>query len=189
MQDPPNRPPPKHNEYEEFVQQIASFMLCEPVLFQQKLDKLRELYQPANVQEEYYLTQIAEGQLNVHRLGQLQAGLYNQFVQQALEGELGGLEAYPEPMRDESPILREQRVGVVLADSFIKNALKGNALALFLRFHTQAKRTLRHDQDQFDQIRKQQLKPPPKLEPEQPQDLPRRSGRPIAAPARRPAIP
>src|SRR5450755_3924908 len=104
MQDPPNGPPPKRSEYEEFVQQIAVFMLCEPEMFQQKLEKLPELYQPANVQEEYYLTQIAEGQLYVHRLGQLQAGLYNRFVQQALEGEFGQLEAYPGPLRAESPI-------------------------------------------------------------------------------------
>jgi hypothetical protein len=56
MQDPPTTPPPKENEYEKFVQQIAALRLRESEPFQQELNQLRELYQPANAQEEYYLT-------------------------------------------------------------------------------------------------------------------------------------
>ena len=143
--------------------------MCEPERFQQTLNQLRELYQPANVQEEYYLTQIAEGQLNMHRLGQLQAGLYNRFIQLALDEEFSEVEAFPIPMYVETPFSREQRQGVALAYSFTQYALKGNVLAFFSRFIADAKRNLRRDQEQFDQIRKQQLKPPPKPKPEAPE--------------------
>ena len=161
-----------HNEYEIFVQQISAAMMCEPERFQQKLNQLRELYQPANVQEEFYLTQLAESQLNVQRVGQLQAGLYSRFVQQAIDEECSEAEAFPEPLREETPFNREQRLGFALAQSFTKNAIKGKVLALFARFHSDAKRNLRRDQEQFDLIRKQQLTPPPKPQPKEPEAPP-----------------
>jgi len=161
MQDPPTIPPPKENEYEKFVQQIAALRLRESEPFQQKLNQLRELYQPANAQEEYYLTQIAEGQLNLQRLGQLQAGLYTLLVESAVQNRYSEIEAFPEIMRGDSPLSLEQRLCFVLAQSFIKYAQSGKALEFFYRYHTQAKRNLRHDQQQFDRIRRQHLKPPP----------------------------
>ena len=161
-----------HNEFEIFVQQISAVMMCEPERFQQHLNQLRDLYQPANVQEEFYLTQLAQSQLNVQRVGQLQAGLYSRFVQQAIEEGFSESEPFPEPMREETPFNREQRLGFALADSFTKNALQGKVLALFSRFQTEAKRNLRRDQEQFDRIRKQQLTPPPKPQPKEPEAPP-----------------
>ena len=173
MQETPHTPQPRRTEYEKFVQQIVAAMLCESGPFQIQLDQLRELYQPANVQEEFYLTQLAQSQLNVHRVGQLQAGLYTQFVQQGLAGEFAEAEAFPEAIRDENPAYREQRLNLVLADSFTKYALKGKVLGFFCRFYNEAKRNLRRDQEMFDRIRKQHLKPPSRPEPEKPEDPPK----------------
>ena len=180
MPETPHNPQPGQTEYEKFVQQIAAHVLCEDEPFQKLLDQLRELYSPANVQEEFYLTQLAQSQLNVQRVGQLQAGLYTRFVLEALNGELSDIEAYPESLREETPINREQRLSLALADSFTKNARNGKVLGYFSRFLTEAKRNLRRDQEQFDRIRKQQnalsnlapLKPPSRPEPEKPEDPP-----------------
>ena len=85
MEETPPPQPPSTNEYEIFVQQIAALMMCEEGRFGQKLNQL-----------------LAESQLNVRSIGQVQAGLYSQIVQLALNSELSEIEGYPEPLREET---------------------------------------------------------------------------------------
>ena len=59
MKEPPLKQ--LENEFDFFVQQISKSPR-EAAQLQEGLNQLRDLYQPANIQEEYYLEQIAEGQ-------------------------------------------------------------------------------------------------------------------------------
>ena len=155
-----DQPPPSKSKFEEFVLQSATAMFREPPHLQHQLDQLRDLYQPANVQEEFWLKQIAHCQLRVERIGRIESGLFSQAVDEAWDLGYKNLNAYPEKMRDDSDLAIEQRLNFILAAGFIRMAEKKQLLPMFSRFQTQAERQLRHAQEQFDRLRKQHLTPP-----------------------------
>ena len=71
------------SKFEKFVQQAASVMMHEPEHLQEIITQLRGLYMPVNVQEEFWLSQIALCQLRTERLNRLECGIFSQFLEQA----------------------------------------------------------------------------------------------------------
>lgn len=115
----PGQPPLAKSKFDLFVLKTASVLMSEPEKLQSSLDRLRDLYHPANIQEEYWLDQIAECQMRLHRLDRLESGLFTHFIDDAKD--LGGLsapESFPAGMREHTELDARQRLNYILAKGY-----------------------------------------------------------------------
>ena len=162
MQEP-NKPPPQptaKSGFDDFVRKLATIMLHEAPVLQQRIKQLDELYRPSNVQEVFYLNQLAAAQLEIERIGRLQSGLFSVFMQEGIDGGYGYTEDFHKILQPDTDLNDEQRLNFSLATGFVIVAQKRDVLAFFNRMNTQAERRLRHAQEQFDSIRRQALSQP-----------------------------
>ena len=150
------------SKFEHFVLQIACVLMSEPETLQNNLDRLRDLYRPANIQEEYWLNQIAACQMRVERLDRLESGLFTKMIDDATDiGGLNAAQAFPPEMQEQTELDARQRLDYILANGFQTAVANQDTLTVYYKFRVQTERQLRRAQEQFDSIRKQHLVPPP----------------------------
>ena len=163
------------SKFEKFVQQAASVMMHEPEHLQEIITQLRGLYMPVNVQEEFWLSQIALCQLRTERLDHLECGIFSQFLEQAADEGFNDLKLFPQEIHQNSDLDQRQRHSFALAVGFRRVSAQSGMLLIFYRAQSQAERHLRRAQEQFDRIRKCRLTPPAPPPPAPPPPTSRRT--------------
>lgn len=113
-------------------------------------------YQPVNSQELFAIERIALAQQTTLRLHRLEAGLFTNCLDEALN-------RWSDPIQPMTPelvgngdirITQAQNRNFALANGFHRMAKQANTWSLFLRYQVQAERLLRRAVEEFERLKK-----------------------------------